>query len=74
MENAPADLRVNYLKAMVPLLPLVLLYLTAPGIGIIDVPRAWLGEPFATRLVGTAMLLGVAAAVLTTPKEIAHAA
>lgn len=67
--------RVNYLRAFVPLLPLVLLYAAAPPLELLEVDRDWLVDPrrddaaglFGSRLVGTAMLVGVLAAALATP-------
>jgi DcuC family C4-dicarboxylate transporter len=71
------DLRVNYLKAIVPIFPLVFLYLTAPGIGLFQLDPRWFADTsgqFETRLIGVAMLLGAGVAVLTEPREIAHVA
>ncbi len=71
------DLRVNYLKAAVPLVPIVLLAIFAPGIGLMELPHVWLDEEnkqFETRLIGAAMLVGVAVAVMTTPREFPKAA
>lgn len=81
-----AEMSVNYLQAMVPIIPLVFLAFFAPGIGLIEllgrflpaldavrIPLPWLEDTpgqFETRLIGVAMLVGSAAAVLTTPKEI----
>jgi DcuC family C4-dicarboxylate transporter len=72
---APPDtFRVNPIKAAVPLLPLVLLYLASPPIEVIDVPRTWLEATsadegrFETRLIGAAMLLGAVVAVLAAPR------
>jgi C4-dicarboxylate transporter, DcuC family len=70
------DLRPNWFKAMVPIFPLVFLYLTAPGIGIFEIePQLLADRPdqFETRLIGLAMLLGAGLAVLTEPREIRHA-
>jgi DcuC family C4-dicarboxylate transporter len=68
-EEAPE--RVNVVKALVPLLPVVLLFLTGPPLGPWPVPRSWLAadddraaKPD-SRLIGAAMLVGVAAAALT---------
>jgi DcuC family C4-dicarboxylate transporter len=63
--------RINLLKALVPLLPLALLFLTAlpPPLRALTVPREWLvpGKrgSFDSRLIGAAMLIGVVAAALT---------
>jgi len=49
-EGGGAEFRVNFLKAAVPLLPLGLLFLTAPPLELVKVPREWLvgpGEPSA---------------------------
>jgi DcuC family C4-dicarboxylate transporter len=61
--------RVNWLKAAVPLVPLVLLFLTGPPLEVVTVPRHWLMGPKEppdarsdSRLIGAAMLIGVAAA------------
>jgi DcuC family C4-dicarboxylate transporter len=72
------DLRVNYLKAFVPLAPIVLLAIFAPGIGFKELPHEWLDYDapgqFETRLIGAAMLVGVALALATTPSGIPKAA
>ena len=79
VEDAPA-FRVNPIKAAVPLLPLVLLFLTSKAFGVFSLPQEWLvgareaadltgpeaQSLFDTRLIGAAMLVGVAAAALTT--------
>lgn len=67
--------RVNYFKAAVPVLPLVLLYISSPPLNMVEVPLWWL-EPlpkelapigrFESRLIGTAMLAGVAVAALAS--------
>jgi DcuC family C4-dicarboxylate transporter len=67
--------RVNYVKAVVPLVPVVLLFLTGPPLRLIDVPHDWLTDPakagdaanFNSRLIGAAMLVGVVAAAAVTP-------
>jgi DcuC family C4-dicarboxylate transporter len=70
--------RVNLLLALIPLLPLALLFLTAPPFSVIQVPADWLVESavpgreltpaqrglFDSRLIGAAMLVGVLAAAL----------
>jgi DcuC family C4-dicarboxylate transporter len=84
-----APFRVNWLKAVVPLVPLVLLFLTAlPQMRVLVVPSEWLVAPedlklmnpavaerearkaFDVRLIGAAMLVGVVAAALTSPRAI----
>ncbi|MFO0880091.1 MAG: C4-dicarboxylate transporter DcuC [Gemmataceae bacterium] len=69
--------RVHPIKALVPVLPLVLLFLTAmpPSVRLIHLPPEWLVGPdekpgvFDTRLIGLAMLIGVVVAALTSPAQ-----
>jgi C4-dicarboxylate transporter, DcuC family len=69
------DLKVNPIKALVPLVPLLLLFLTGAPFYLVKVPNEWLvaGNDAAQarlvngRLIGAAMLLGVVVATLTTP-------
>jgi DcuC family C4-dicarboxylate transporter len=79
-EAAPGEMfRVNPLKAMIPLLPLVFLYLTMPPFQLFEIDHAWLedaGAPpgrFESRLIGAAMLLGAVIAALTAPRTLASA-
>lgn len=77
MPDDAAPLAVNPVKALIPLVPLLLLFLTSlpPPFRLVEVPRDWLvpaGAPrelFDTRLIGAAMLVGVAAAALTDPTQ-----
>lgn len=80
----PTVFRVNLLKALVPLLPITLLFLASPPLRWISVPEEWLIDPrkeggtnvFNSRLIGAAMLIGVVAAALTArgaAKRTAHA-
>jgi DcuC family C4-dicarboxylate transporter len=81
-EETPSDavsFRVNPLRAAVPMVPLVLLFLTGPPFEVLHVPRGWLvdrpDDPadlarFDSRLVGAAMLVGTAVATLTAPRAI----
>lgn len=70
------EFRVNLLKAAVPVLPLVLLFLTALPRKLFVVPETWLvaagekPEIYNTRLIGAAMLVGVVAALLTSPRSL----
>ena len=73
-EEAP--FRVNWLKAAVPLLPMVLLFLTGPPLEVVSVPRHWLmtdkDAPDArpdSRLIGAAMLIGAAAAAVVGGRD-----
>lgn len=75
-ELAPCDegvaavpFKVSILKAMVPVLPLVLLFMVGPPLQIVKVPREWLVTPgyakyYDSRLVGVAMLLGTLVAAV----------
>jgi DcuC family C4-dicarboxylate transporter len=78
-DAAPSDnpgvpeFRVNYVKAAVPLVPLVLLFLTGPPLQVFHVPKEWLTttedvKRFDSRLIGAAMLIGVVAAAAVTPR------
>jgi DcuC family C4-dicarboxylate transporter len=79
--EAPA-FRVNPLKAVIPFIPLVILFLTSPALHILDVPVRWLADPakqsevdaLDSRLIGAAMLVGVLAAALTAPKTFRNTA
>ncbi len=77
--------RINPLKAAIPFVPITLLFLTAlpEPFRLFHVPERWLvdvehfrGDPsqlrssFDCRLIGSAMLIGVAAAALTDRKRI----
>jgi DcuC family C4-dicarboxylate transporter len=74
-EKEPAMPAVNLFKALVPVVPLVILFATAlPGpLRLLSVPPAWLGGKdlspavYDGRLVGLAMLVGVVLAALTSP-------
>jgi DcuC family C4-dicarboxylate transporter len=68
--------RVNLFKALVPIIPLALLFLTAlpAPLRALEVPRHWLVDPekggsFDSRLIGAAMLVGVVVAALTAPRK-----
>ncbi len=71
--------RINLLKALVPLVPLGLLFasgLPAPY-NLFEVPDAWVALPkggqrdpaYGSRLIGLAMLIGVGVAMLSTPSR-----
>ena len=69
--------RINLFKAAVPLVPLAILFLTGPPRKQFDVPLEWLADdPKAagSRLIALAMLVGVFAAVATTPRATKDAA
>lgn len=70
---------VYLVKATVPLMPLVFLYLCSYPFNVIEIDPAWLVDPatpanrireiFPTRLIGFAMVLGVLAAGVVTPTK-----
>jgi DcuC family C4-dicarboxylate transporter len=72
--------KVNLFKALVPVFPLVLLFLVAPPLELVHVPHSWLvsakeaadplTNPFDSRLIGAAMLIGVIAASLTDRRAV----
>lgn len=70
-EGEVADhFRVDPLRALVPIVPLVFLYLASSLVGLIRIPREFLEPPagtFDTRLIGMAMLLGCLSAALVVP-------
>jgi DcuC family C4-dicarboxylate transporter len=70
--------RINVLKALVPLVPLVLLFAAAPPFSVIDIPDAWViarkaddtrDPAYSSRLIGLAMLVGVLVAAAVTPSK-----
>lgn len=67
-QGASQPFRVNYAKALVPILPLVLLFLVSPPTALLPLPEEWLVTSndapglFSSRLVGVAMLIGFAVA------------
>ncbi len=86
--------KVNLVKAAVPMVPLVLLFVVSPPFQLVHVPAGWLvaptdasklleraaaalhdpsmraaaPDPFDSRLIGAAMLVGAVVAALTVPK------
>lgn len=81
-EELPNDFRVNLFKAAIPVLPLLLLFLTAAPLRLIAVPTNWLldispgaeltpGQRglFDCRLIGAAMLVGAVVAAFTSRGE-----
>jgi DcuC family C4-dicarboxylate transporter len=72
------DFRVDRLKAMVPLVPLALLYVTSFPLHWVEIPPNWIENPqangtpsdrFQTRLIGVMMLVGVVVAALASPRK-----
>jgi DcuC family C4-dicarboxylate transporter len=74
--------KINYLKSAIPLLPLILLFLTGPPLQLLPVPKEWLtdltkpgdSDNYRSRLIGAAMLVGVAAAMIVSPRSISGTA
>ena len=74
-QAAPAPERVNLLKALVPVVPLALLFAAGPPLHLVDIPDAWVILPkdghrdpaYNSRLIGLAMLVGVVVAMAVTP-------
>ncbi len=70
--------RPSLIRAAVPLVPLAVLLVAGPPLHLIDIPEEWLVLPAAdggrdpayhTRLVGAAMLVGVAVAAVAVPGQ-----
>jgi len=91
---SPSPDRINFLRALVPVVPLVLLFVAGPPLNLFEVPQRWVaprpseatsasvaGVPAAlsmearkdpsynSRLIGLAMLVGVAVAMAVTPRR-----
>jgi DcuC family C4-dicarboxylate transporter len=70
-----AAFRVNPFKAVVPVVPVLLLMVIGPPFNLVTVPRTWLADDgagpatFGVRLVGASMLFGSALASLTAPRS-----
>jgi C4-dicarboxylate transporter, DcuC family len=78
VEEPPASFCVNPVMALVPLVPVALLFATTPTFGLLRVPPVWLVTrpdlpadlaKFDSRLIGAAMLVGVAVATLVSSKS-----
>lgn len=76
MAPEPISESINPIKAAVPLVPLLLLFLAGPPFDVFHVPQNWLvNKPadvgidpsYSSRLIGLAMLVGVLIAMLVTP-------
>jgi C4-dicarboxylate transporter, DcuC family len=70
--------RINLLKALVPLVPLALLFAAGPPLHLFEIPDEWVVLPkadgerdsaYSSRLTGLAMLVGVLAAAAVTPSK-----
>lgn len=72
---------LHWLKGVVPLIPILFLFVTSPTLHWVTIPGNWLGTPLPggdpgkqdpgwnSRLIGLAMLLGVTCAVVASPGE-----
>ena len=84
VETAAAEMptdgfRINYLRAFVPIIPLILLFISGPPLEWIKVPLEWVVDPAVshedakkiapTRMIGLAMLIGVVVAALVSLKQ-----
>ena len=89
--SMPDDLdRINWLKAAVPLVPLVLLMISGEPLKLIAVPPEWLAvadpalpeeeaamavrKMAGGRMVGLAMVIGAAVAAVTSPRRLSESA
>jgi DcuC family C4-dicarboxylate transporter len=78
-DRGPGGEGVSLLKALVPLVPLALLFVTGPPFELVTVPPEWLAVktpemPFPEkvvggRMIGLAMLVGVGVAALAAPRR-----
>lgn len=64
----------DFLRALVPVVPLALLFLSGPPFRLIEIPDRWMvpaaADPRASsRMVGLAMLVGVAVAAAAVPRQ-----
>ncbi len=72
VEAATALPSISLVKAAVPMVPLLLLFLTGPPLSLFPVPMHWLAdnrESFGSRLIGAAMLFGVLVAAVVSPRK-----
>ncbi len=75
--GAEEAFRINFVKAAIPFLPLLLLLLTGPPLNLITIPHRWLVSSssseltglYNSRLIGLAMLVGVLVAALAAPRR-----
>jgi DcuC family C4-dicarboxylate transporter len=74
-DSSPSPERINALRALVPLVPLVLLFAAGPPLHLFDVDDDWVAplkagkrDPgYSSRLIGLAMVIGVGVAMVATP-------
>ncbi|HEY0075087.1 MAG TPA: C4-dicarboxylate transporter DcuC [Abditibacteriaceae bacterium] len=75
-EKAVEDnFKINFFKALVPLVPLALLIIVGKPWELIPIPESWLVDSkdapgtFDSRLIGAAMIVGVLCAALAAPRQ-----
>jgi DcuC family C4-dicarboxylate transporter len=82
-QDKPRTFRVNPIKALIPLVPLALLFLAGPPLSVVDVPKDWLVKTndgasraglYDSRLIGAAMLVGAFIAALAVWRSAWHGA
>lgn len=71
--------RANPLKALVPLVPLVLLLVVGPPLDFVHVPEEWLltagrSGKYSSRLIGLSMLMGCCTTCLVSPSTVGQVA
>ncbi len=73
-----AAFKVNLIKAAIPILPLILLFLSGPPLNWVHIPEDWLVQPgkqgYEARLIGAAMIVGIIAAALSDRASIRQTA
>ena len=70
--NSTAVERIHLRKAVVPLVPLILLFCAGPPLNLLHIPQHWIAatsESFGSRLIGLAMLIGVFQALIVSPRH-----
>ncbi len=80
-DAAPSDiphLKINLVKALVPVVPLVFLFASGPPLNLFNIPDEWVVLPqadgkrspaYSSRLIGLAMMLGVLVAMVVSPAK-----
>jgi DcuC family C4-dicarboxylate transporter len=73
----PTTQRIRFLRALVPVVPLAILFMAGPPLNWVSIPDEWVipmkgGErdpAYNSRLIGLAMLIGVVVAMAATPSR-----
>jgi C4-dicarboxylate transporter, DcuC family len=63
----PTDFQLNPIKALIPIVPLVLLFLTAPPLNLVRVPPNWLIEVKSRQLPEAVLTVGSATGMVMIP-------